>query len=391
PRPPGAQAPRARPRRPEPPSRPYRASRRRRLMPIDVALLGCAHPHVPDVLGVLASEPDLRLVAAWDADPSAIPAAISGAAVSRAETAIRRANAAVICAPTDQRPALCVQAARAGCPILVEKPVARTAAEARGVAREVGRSRTPAMATLFLRELPALARLAGVLRERLVGRIAGVTSALAHPGAVDGWFDGPRAWMRDPARAGVGGFGDLALPIVDALAALRADEPPALHTVVLDRPGTGNADVGGIALGTWAGAPLTVRTSWAARPGGLEVVVVGSAGTATLREGVLVLDRGSGEPERWVGPPPDAGEAVRAFANRLRARRFPRDGLAPAVAAQALLEAAIRVARRAGRAARVHRRHGRPSRALPPQARPGPDAGARRVRPRRAEAPPARQ
>jgi hypothetical protein len=200
------------------------------------------------------------------------------------------------------------------------------------------------MAALFLRELPALARLAGVLRERLIGRLAGVTAALAHPGAVDGWFDGPRAWMRDPARAGVGGFGDLALPIVDALAALRADEPPALHTVVLDRPGTGNADVGGIALGTWAGAPLTVRTSWAARPGGLEVVVVGSAGTATLREGVLVLDRGAGEPERWVGPPPDAGEAVRAFANRLRARRFPRDGLAPAVQAQALLEAAIRVA-----------------------------------------------
>ena len=313
-------------------------------MPIDVALLGCAHPHVPDVLGVLASEPDLRLVAVWDSDPSAIPAAISGAAVSRAETAIRRANATVICAPTDQRPALCVQAARAGCPILVEKPVARTAADARGVAREVGRSRTPAMAALFLRELPALARLAGVLRERLIGRLAGVTAALAHPGAVDGWFDGPRAWMRDPARAGVGGFGDLALHVVDALAALRADEPPALHTVVLDRPGTGSADVGGTALGTWAGAPLTVRTSWAARPGGLEVVVVGSAGTATLHEGVLVLDRGSGEPERWVGPPPDAGEAVRAFANRLRARRFPRDGLAPAVEAQALLEAAIRVA-----------------------------------------------
>jgi predicted dehydrogenase len=313
-------------------------------MPIDIALLGCAHPHVPDVLGVLASEPDLRLVAAWDADPSAIPAAISGAAVGRAETAIRRATAAVICAPTDQRPALCVQAARAGCPILVEKPVARTAADARGVAREVARSRTPAMAALFLRELPALARLAGVLRERLLGRLAGVTAVLAHPGAVDGWFDGPLGWMRDPARAGVGGFGDLALHLVDALTALRADEPPALHTVALDRPAPGAADVGGIALGTWAGVPLSVRTSWAVRPGGLDLVVTGSAGTATLHEGVLELDRGGGEPERWVGPPPDAGEAVRAFANRLRARRFPRDGLAPAVQAQALLEAAIRVA-----------------------------------------------
>jgi predicted dehydrogenase len=313
-------------------------------MPIDVALLGCAHPHVPDVLGVLASEPDLRLVAAWDADRSAIPAAIAGAAVSRAETALRRANAAVICAPTDQRPALCVQAARAGTPILVEKPVGRTAAEARAVAREVGRSRTPAMAALFLRELPALARLAGVLRERLLGRLAGVNAALTHPGAIDGWFDGPRAWMRDPARAGLGGFGDLALHVVDALAALRADEPPALHAVTFDRPGGAPGDVGGTALGTWAGVPLAVRASWAARPGGLELVVTGAAATATLREGVLELDHGAGEPERWVGPPPDAGEAVRAFANHLRARRFPRDGLAPAVQAQALLEAAVRVA-----------------------------------------------
>jgi predicted dehydrogenase len=313
-------------------------------MPIDVALLGCAHPHVPDVLGVLASEPDLRLVAAWDADPSAIPGAISGTAVARAETALRRARAAVICAPTDQRPALCVQAARAGCPMLVEKPVGRTAAEARAVAREVGRSRTPAMAALFLRELPALARLAGLLRERLLGRLAGVSAALVHPGALDGWFDGPQAWMREPERAGVGGFGDLALHVVDALAALRADEPPALHAVALDRAGAGELDVGGMAVGTWAGAPLTVRSSWAARPGGLEVILTGSAGTATLRDGVLLLDRGGGEPERWVGPPPDAGEAVRAFARRLRARRFPRDGLAPAVQAQALLEAAIRVA-----------------------------------------------
>src|SRR3954467_10779433 len=102
-------------------------------MPIDVALLGCAHPHVADVLGVLASEPDLRLAAAWDADPSAVPAAvagsaarpagapppsaapaaIAGSAVARAETAIRRADAVIICAPTHQRPALSTQAARA--------------------------------------------------------------------------------------------------------------------------------------------------------------------------------------------------------------------------------------------------------------------------------------
>ena len=72
-------------------------------MPIEIALLGCAHPHVPDLLGVLASEPDLRLAAAWDADPSAVPPAIGGAAVGRARTAIGRADAVVICAPVDEQ------------------------------------------------------------------------------------------------------------------------------------------------------------------------------------------------------------------------------------------------------------------------------------------------
>jgi predicted dehydrogenase len=313
-------------------------------MPIDVALLGCGHPHVPDVLGVLASEPDLRLVAVWDAEPSVIPAAVSGAAVAGVETAIGRAHAVVICAPTDQRPALCVQAARAGRPILVEKPVARTAAEARAVAREIGRSRTPALAALFLRELPALGRLGGALREQLIGRVASASAALTHAGTIDGWFEGPCAWMRDPRRAGVGGFGDLALHLVDALAALPVDEPPRLAAVALDRGAAGKVDIGGIAVGSWAGAPLIVRASWATRPGGLELVVHGAAGTVAVRGGVLELIRDYRPAERWVGAPPDAGEAVRAFTACLRTRRFPRDGLAPAIRAHERLEAAAPVA-----------------------------------------------
>jgi predicted dehydrogenase len=170
-----------------------------------------------------------------------------------------------------------------------------------------------------------------------------VSAAFSHPGAIDGWFDGPAAWMRDPARAGVGGFGDLALHLVDALAALPADEPPTLATVALDRPAGRRGDLGGAAVGTWAGVPLVVRAGWASRPGGLRLVVEGAAGTAVLRDGVLELVRVSGEPERWVGAPPDVADAVREFFVRLRARRLPQDGLAPAVRAQAVLEAAVPV------------------------------------------------
>jgi hypothetical protein len=171
-------------------------------MPISISLLGCGHPHLSDLLGVIASEPDLRLAAAWDADRSAIPGAIANYVVSDAERAIRRADAVVVIAATDQRPELCVRAARAGRPVLVEKPIARTAAEARALAREIARSRTPAMPALFLRELPALHRLQGVLRAGLLGRLSAASASYLHAGALDGSLSGPLLDARSGARRG---------------------------------------------------------------------------------------------------------------------------------------------------------------------------------------------
>jgi predicted dehydrogenase len=307
-------------------------------MPIAIALLGCAHPHVSDLLGVIASEPDLRLAAAWDEDGSAIPGLVSQHAVREATTAIDRADAVVICAPTDLRPRLCMQAATAGRPILVEKPIARTAAEAVVVAREMRRSRTPAMAAMYLRELPALARLRGLLASGVLGRLSSATASWLHAGALDGSFVGPRAWMRDPRRAGVGALGDLAIPLVDALAVLGG--APVLTAVSFDRGPVGGGDLGGTAVGRWADVPLSVRTSWATRPAALELAINGAAASAVVREGTLELVRADGSRERWVGAPPDAGEALRAFAARLRARRLTTRELDAAIAAQTIVERA---------------------------------------------------
>jgi predicted dehydrogenase len=307
-------------------------------MPIEIALLGCGHPHVADVLGVVAAEPDLRLAAAWDSDRSAIPGVISAHAVDDLDRAIRRADAVVVCAPTDQRGAICTRAARAGRPVLVEKPVALDAAEARRVAREIARSRTPAYATLFLRQLPALARLRGVLRSDLLGRVSSVTMSLTHAGALNGMFTGPASWMRDPRRSGVGGFGDLAIHLIDALAVLGPS--PRLDAVMPDRDRAAATDLGGTAIGRWAGAPVTVRASWATSPGGLRITVSAAAATAVLQDGSLDILGRDGSRERWVGAPPDAGEALRGFAERLRTRRMDLAGLEPAIRAQEIIERA---------------------------------------------------
>ena len=308
-------------------------------MAIAISLLGCGHPHVSDLLGVIASEPDLRLAAAWDEDRSAVPGPIANYAVSDPEVAIRRADAVVISASTDRRPELVVRTTRAGRPVLVEEPVARTAAEGRALAREVSRSRTPAVAALFLRELPALQRLQGILRAGLLGRLSAASASYLHAGALDGSLTGPLAWMRDPARAGVGALGDLAIHLIDAFSALG--DLPRLIAVSLDRDGAGRGDVGGSALGRWRDVPITLRASSVTRPPGLELSISGARATAVLRDGSLELVSGRGSPERWIGAPPDAGNALRAFAAGLRARRLGRDGLAHAIRAQDALERAV--------------------------------------------------
>lgn len=266
------------------------------------------------------------------------PASIATHAVTDLDTAIRRADAVVVCSPTDQRPAICARAARAGRPILVEKPIAVRAAEARRLTREIARSRTPAYASLFLRQLPALQRLRTVLRSELLGRLAAVNAGLAHAGALNGMLAGPAGWMRDPRRAGVGGFGDLAIHLVDALAVLGS--PPHLNALTPDRGPPGSTDLGGAAVGRWAGVPATVRASWATVPEGLQITVSGARATAALQDGGLDIVAADGGAERWVGAPPDAGEALRAFVDRLRTRRLDLAGLEPAIRAQEIIERA---------------------------------------------------
>jgi predicted dehydrogenase len=310
-------------------------------MPISISLLGLTHPHLADALTVIASESDVRLAAAWDPDRTAIPGVIAAHAVADLDVAIARADAVLVAVPTDQRPGVVVRAARAGRPVLVEPPLGRTAAESRAVARELERMRTPVQAAMFLRELPALARLRSVLASGMLGRVVGASASFARAREIERSLAGPSAWLLDPRRAGVGGFGDLAAHLLDALALLGAQ--PQLEAVSLDRGPIVGGELGGAALGSWAGSPLSVRASWVSRPPRLELALDGSRASAVLRDGVLELLSASGRVERWIGPPPEPAEGLRAFLERLRRRALGSDGLRGAIRAQEALERATRV------------------------------------------------
>jgi predicted dehydrogenase len=309
-------------------------------MAISVALLGCEHPHVPEVLGVIASEPDVSLAAVWSSDRAAIPGAVANYTVPSPDIALGRADVAIVCAATDERPALSVRAGQAGRPILIAEPLAPSAAEAARAAREIARSRTPAYATLFLRELPSLGRLRALLGADMLGRITGAAASYLSPLALGGVSTaaGGTSWVQRAQRAGAGATTDLGIHLVDALTALGIR--PRLEAVRVDRRRGERADLGGVAVGRWGDVPLTLRTSWVTRPGGLELILNGTVATASLRDGTLEIAADQGAPERWVGAPPDPAEAVRAFFHRVRTRRLDLDGLRGAVAAHEVIERA---------------------------------------------------
>ena len=173
----------------------------------------------------------------------------------------------------------------------------------------------------------------------VLGRITAVGASYLSAAALDGAGTAAASgWMQNARRAGGGGMIDLGIPLVDALGALGAR--PRLDAVRLDRRRGDRSDLGGVAVGAWGDVPLSLRVSWAVRPGGLEVVVNGAAGTAVLRDGTLELSAELGVPERWIGAPPDPAEAVRAFFARLRSRRLGANGLEDAIRAHEILERA---------------------------------------------------
>jgi len=230
----------------------------------------------------------------------------------------RGAHAVVICAPTDQRPALCVQAARAGrrCWWRSRSRCARPT-RGRSCARcsAAGRRGWRRCSCASCRRCGGFAP---CCRSACWAGWRAWSAAFAHAGAVEGWFDGPRAWMRDPQARG-----RRRLRRPRAAPRRRARRAGAGLAASRRRRDASTARVAGTSAAPrsagFAGVPLTIRAGWATRPGGLELVVAGAAGSAVLRDGRARARR------RTLGRP-----AARRRRGRARIRRLPARPALPA-------------------------------------------------------------
>jgi predicted dehydrogenase len=144
----------------------------------------------------------------------------------------------------------CIAAAQAGKHVLCEKPLARTAQEARGMFDAVEQAGVKHMVAFNYRFVPALRQARELIESGALGRIYHFRATYQQEWVMP-HYDLPRIWRLDKAVAGSGALGDLGSHIVD-LARFLVGEVVSVgaltRTFVDERPlpdgsGTGKVNV----------------------------------------------------------------------------------------------------------------------------------------------------
>lgn len=182
--------------------------------PVEIALIGAAHPHVAYVLDEVASRSDVRIAAVCDPDPErrAMLEGRTGApgyADPRDLLDRHAIRAAAVVTEFGARAGIVAECLRRGVFAIVDKPLAITIAQLAGIeAALAGRD----LLTLLLekRFYPVTLALREIIASGELGEIVTITSTGPHKLRPAGRPD----WLFDPARYG-GILADLAVHDID--------------------------------------------------------------------------------------------------------------------------------------------------------------------------------
>ncbi|RCH69479.1 gfo/Idh/MocA family oxidoreductase [Streptomyces sp. SDr-06] len=253
-----------------------------------IGLLGTGPWAVATHAPALAAHPGVDFAGVWGRRPEAA-AALAGehgvAVYEDADALFADCDAVAFALPPDVQAPLAVRAAQAGCHLLLDKPVATSAAGARELAAAVERAQVASVVFLTL-------------------RFARETAAwVAQQAAVDGWFTGHARWYgslftpgaarspyaASPWRGEKGALWDVGPHALAVLAGVLGD-------VTSLTAAAGPGDTAHLVLRHASGASSTADLSFTAPPAaaGVEVSLLGTAGAAVMPEWGGALDAFAG-------------------------------------------------------------------------------------------------
>ena len=279
-----------------------------------LAVLGCAHIHMADVVAAVRAQAGVSVTAVWD-DQSRRAAfwaeRLGAPTFARPEQALAAADAVVVMSETARHEALVRPAAEAGLDLFVEKPLGRSGAEAAIIADAVQHAGVRFHTGYLLREVDGHRRVRQLLAEGALGEVLRVRALFAHPGALAGWFD-EYPWTTDPDAAGFGGFGDEGIHALDLLCWLL-DRPVVAGTACIDRvtPGARIDERGEALVQFEGGIAGSVGGGWTEPCLTSELFVAGTRGRARVVDGELLVEAGDGE--RRPSSAPAAQQPIERF------------------------------------------------------------------------------
>lgn len=234
-----------------------------------VGIVGCGaigtRRHIPEYAQnahvQLAAFCDIRIERAEEQ-----AAKYGGAAYQDYQTMLAEADldAVSVCTPNALHAPVSIAAAKAGCHVLCEKPMAVTGEEAEAMIQAAKDNGVLLMIAHNQRYMPPHVKAKQILREGSLGRVLTFRTAFGHGGPESWSVDGKESWFFRKEEAYVGAMGDLGVHKADLIRWLLDDEVAEVSAFVenLDK-GHATVDDNAICLLRMkSGALGTLTASW---------------------------------------------------------------------------------------------------------------------------------
>ncbi|OAS15214.1 Gfo/Idh/MocA family protein [Paenibacillus oryzisoli] len=236
---------------------------------IKVAVVGCGsiskHRHIPEY----ASNANVELVAFVDPiiERAEHYAQLHGGKAYSNYTDMLKAekvDAVSVCTPNYLHAEISIAAANAGAHVLVEKPMATTAAESEAMIEAAKKNGVFLMVGHNQRLMPPHVKAKEILETGKLGKVLTFRTSFGHPGP-EGWsIDGRESWFFRKEEAIMGAMGDLGVHKSDLIRWLLDDEVAQVAAFVgtLHKEGTDVDDNATCLLRMKSGATGSLVASW---------------------------------------------------------------------------------------------------------------------------------
>ena len=251
--------------------------------PARVAVLSFAHYHANFWTEIFKASPSAVLTAIWDDDPARGQASATTHGVvfnGDLDHVLGNCDAVAICSETARHADLIERAARAGCAILCEKPLAMTLAECDRIADAVSGAGALFMQSFPKRFDPVNHELKRMLDAQELGRIGLVRVRHGHYYGLDAAF--AKSWHADPRASGGGTLLDEGVHGADFLRWMFGEPVTVAATTSSAMLGLNVED---LAIATYRyadGLVAELTTSWCFVAAENSIEVYGDKGTALI-------------------------------------------------------------------------------------------------------------